>query len=152
MGSAPHGPDTEAEYRDSPMPPVVEQRKTIRFRLEDIALEDLKAPVLRNLKIEGCTDYVAQPLVFSTGQVDALSLVSDRPGGFANGDLRRLYQLHFAFALVDLAIGHQPDVSGDTGVVEHVERKRDDRIQPIVFDQVTPHVALALTSITREKR
>lgn len=99
-GSAPHRPDTEEEYRNSPMPPVVEQRKTIRFRLEDIALEDLKSPVLRNLKLEGCTDYVAQPLVFSTGQVDALSLVSDRPGGFDNADLRRLYQLHFAFARI----------------------------------------------------
>jgi adenylate cyclase len=99
-GSAPHGPDTEEEYRNSPMPPVIEERKTIRFRLDDIALEDLKSPVRRNLKIEGCTDYVAQPLVFSTGQVDALSLVSDRPGGFDNADLRRLYQLHFAFARI----------------------------------------------------
>src|SRR5437660_11011 len=66
--------------------------------------------------------------------------------------LRSIDELHLASALVDLAIGYEPDVSSNTGVVEHVERKRDDRIQPIVFDQITAHVALTLTGVAGEKR
>lgn len=96
-GSTPHGFQDGAEYRDNPLPAVYEQRKIFRFRLED---EEPQAPVLRQLKGEGATDYVALPLFFSTGHVDALSIVSDRPGGFTGGDLDRLYLLHFAFTRI----------------------------------------------------
>jgi adenylate cyclase len=95
-GSAPHGLLQEARYRDNPLPAVFEQRKTIRVRLEQIA--EVQAPILRQLKAEGATDYVALPLIFSTGHVDGLSVVSDRPGGFSAADLDRMYMLQFAFA------------------------------------------------------
>ena len=58
----------------------------------------LQGPVLRELKRDGATDYVALPLIFSTGHVDGLSVVSDAPGGFSRGDLDRMYLLQFAFA------------------------------------------------------
>ena len=96
-GATPHGFQDGAEYRDNPLPAVYEQRKIFRFRLED---EEPQAPVLRQFKGEGATDYVALPLFFSTGHIDALSLVSDRPGGFAGSDLDRLYLLHFAFTRI----------------------------------------------------
>lgn len=96
-GATPHGFQDGAEYRDNPLPAVYEQRKIFRFRLEG---EEPQAPVLRQLKGEGATDYVALPLFFSNGHIDALSLVSDRPGGFAGGDLDRLYLLHFAFSRI----------------------------------------------------
>jgi adenylate cyclase len=96
-GSTPHGFQEGAEYRDNPLPAVYEQRKIFRFRLDG---EEPQAPVLRQLKAEGATDYVALPLFFSTGHVDALSLVSDRPGGFTGSDLDRLYLLHFAFTRI----------------------------------------------------
>lgn len=96
-GSTPHGFQDGAEYRDNPLPAVYEQRKIFRFRLEG---EEPQAPVLRQFKEEGATDYVALPLFFSTGHIDALSLVSDRPGGFTGSDLDRLYLLHFAFTRI----------------------------------------------------
>lgn len=100
VGVAPRGLESQAEYRSGPLPAVIEQRKRLRFRLEETALADLPAAVLRDLKVEGGTDYVAQPLIFSTGQVDALSLVSDRPGGFSKADLDRLYLLHYVFSRI----------------------------------------------------
>ena len=93
VGIRPHGDNQNAEYRDNPLPIVFEQKKTVRVRLETV---DPQAPILRQFKDEGATDYVALPLLFTTGHVDALSVVSDRPGGFSTTDLDRMYVLQFA--------------------------------------------------------
>src|SRR5579872_4906907 len=97
VGIRPHGDNNDAEYRDNPLPVVFEQRKTVRVRLENV---EPQAPVLRQLKDEGATDYVALPLLFSTGRVDALSVVSDKPGGFSAIDLDRMFLLQFAFTRI----------------------------------------------------
>ena len=94
-GTRPHGDNQDAEYRDNPLPPVLEQHKTVRVRLDRI---EPQAPLLRQLKDEGATDYVALPLLFTTGHADALSVVSDTPGGFSSTDLDRMFLLQFAFA------------------------------------------------------
>jgi adenylate cyclase len=97
VGEAPHGRLQTSDYLDNPLPPVFEQRKTVRVRLEGI---EPQAPLLKQLKAEGATDYVALPLLFTTGHVDALSVVSDRPGGFSAEDLERMFQLQFAFTRI----------------------------------------------------
>jgi adenylate cyclase len=94
IGVRSHGDNQDREYRDNPLPVVFEQHKTVRVRLDRVEPE---APLLRQLKDEGATDYVALPLLFTTGHVDALSVVSDRPGGFSVADLDRMYLLQFAF-------------------------------------------------------
>jgi len=58
-----HGAD-QSEYRDNPLPVVFEQRKTVRVRIDQL---EPQAPVLRQLKDEGATDYVALPLLFTNG-------------------------------------------------------------------------------------
>lgn len=93
-GTRPHGDNQDAEYRDNPLPPVLEQQKTVRVRLDRV---EPQAPLLRQLKDEGATDYVALPLLFTNGHVDALSVVSDEPGGFSSTDLDRMFLLQFAF-------------------------------------------------------
>jgi adenylate cyclase len=98
LGSAPHGLLADARYRDNPLPAVLEQKKTIRVRLEH--MNDVQAPILRQLQAEGATDYVALPLIFSTGHVDALSVVSDQPGGFSTRHLERMYFSQFPFARI----------------------------------------------------
>jgi adenylate cyclase len=95
--TAPHGFRSSAEFQDNPLPAVYRQRRIFRYRLEG---STPGAPVLRQLQAEGATDYVALPLFFANGHVDALSLVSDRPGGFAQEELDRLYHLHFPFTRV----------------------------------------------------
>jgi adenylate cyclase len=97
VGDAPHGVRTEARYRDNPLPYVFEKRKTIRVRLASVEPE---SPFLRDLKKEGATDYVALPLIFSTGEAHALSIASDAPDGFSMNDLDRMYQLQFAFTRI----------------------------------------------------
>lgn len=87
----------DAEYRDNPLPVVFEQQKTVRVRLQEI---EPQAPLLKELKAEGATDYVALPLIFSTGHVDALSVVSDHPSGFSMSDLDRMFLLQFAFTRI----------------------------------------------------
>jgi adenylate cyclase len=108
VGIRAHGDNQDEDYRDNPLPLVFEQYKTVRVRLERV---EPQAPILRQLKAEGATDYVALPLLFSTGHVDALSVVSDRPGGFSMVDLDRMFLLQFAFtrivethALRDIAV------------------------------------------------
>src|SRR4030095_12285850 len=83
-GVRPHGDNQDAEYRDNPLPAVLEQHKTVRVRLDRV---EPQAPLLRELKDEGATDYVALPLLFINGHVDALSVVCDQAGGFSSSDL-----------------------------------------------------------------
>src|SRR5216683_2520738 len=97
VSEAAHGLLQGSGYLDSPLPAVFEQRRTIRVRLEGT---EPQAPILKQLKGEGATDYVALPLLFTTGHVDALSVVSDRPGGFSTVDLERMFQLQFAFTRI----------------------------------------------------
>jgi adenylate cyclase len=94
---APHSLLQDSEYLDNPLPRVFEQRRTVRVRLASV---EPQAPFLRQLKQEGATDYVALPLLFTTGHVDALSVVSDGPGGFSAVDLDRMFQLQFAFTRI----------------------------------------------------
>src|SRR6185436_13727086 len=96
-GVRPHGDNQDADYRDNPLPVVFEQHKTVRVRLDRV---EPQAPLLRTLKDEGATDYVALPLLFTTGDVDALSVVSDTPDGFSSADLDRMFQLQFAFTRI----------------------------------------------------
>lgn len=97
VGSAGRGLLQEQRFRDSPMLPVFEEKRAVRYRL---GRDDFSNPVLQGLKAEGATDYVALPLVFSTGHVDGLSVVSDAPGGFSRDDLDRMYLLQFAFTRI----------------------------------------------------
>ena len=50
-----------------------------------------------------------------------------------------------------LPVRQHPDVGGDAGVVEHVERQGDDGFQPVVLDDPTPDVALALAGVAGEQ-
>jgi adenylate cyclase len=97
VGDAPHGLLSEARYLDSPLAVMFERRKTIRIRLERT---EPQSAILRQLKDEGATDYVVLPLIFSTGHVDGLSIISDKPGGFSGGDLDRMFLLQFAFTRI----------------------------------------------------
>ena len=97
VSEVPHGIRQDADYLDNPLPLVFEQRRTIRVNISEVAPQ---APVLKQLKAEGATDYVALPLLFTTGHVDALSVVSDQPDGFSATDLDRMFQLQFAFTRI----------------------------------------------------
>ncbi len=96
--SAPHSLVEDQTYRESPLYAVFERREMFRHDLKDVGPD---APqILRMLVVEGATDYVVLPVLFSTGHVDAISLVSDAAGGFAPDQLDRLLALLLLLARI----------------------------------------------------
>jgi adenylate cyclase len=80
------------EYLNSPLLPIFEGAGGIRRRL-DIKEPLLDFGLLSDLHAEGATDYVAMPLHFSDGQINALTISSNRPGGFTTADLGHIYEI-----------------------------------------------------------
>jgi len=73
-------------FLKSPVMPVYEGAGGIRRRLSE-GDRPFDFPVLEEIYREGGTDYVAMPFLFSDGQINAVTLSSDRAGGFPTQDL-----------------------------------------------------------------
>ena len=80
------------QYRNSPFALVINGEGGVRRRLEGPNAR-LDFSVIEDLVAEGATDYVAMPLRFSDGQLNILTLVSDRPGGFSTEALGQIYEI-----------------------------------------------------------
>jgi adenylate cyclase len=83
---APYAVLEQETFLKSPYAQIFQGAGAIRRRLEDPEA-DLDFPILIDLKESGATDYVAMPLVFSDGRISAITLATDRPGGFASSEL-----------------------------------------------------------------
>jgi len=89
----PHGILRNSQYLDSPMSAIFDgDVEGIRRRL-DTPDPRLDYPILRELLAEGATDYVAMPLTFSDGTVNAVTIASDRQGGFSDEQLKQFYDM-----------------------------------------------------------
>ena len=53
---------------------------------------EIDFPVLEELRDAGATDYVALPLLFSDGQINATTIAADRAGGFTGHELGQMYE------------------------------------------------------------
>jgi len=131
----------EEVFLESPFVPILAGRGGVRRRLEgpDAVLD---FPVLRDLARQGVTDYVAMPLPFSDGRIHALTLATQRPGGFATAHLGFVHEIlplvsrltevhslrHTARTLLDTYLGR------DTGgrVLEGRIRRGDGEEIPAV--------------------
>ena len=69
------------EYRNSPVVAVYTLPKPLRRHLADSDCPDDFA-VLKDLRAEGATDYVAFPLLFSDGSIHVATWTTQQPGGF----------------------------------------------------------------------
>ena len=79
-------------FLDSPLVQIFSGEGGIRRRLEgDNPILDFG--ILKQLHEEGITDYAAMPMIFSDGQINALTLASNRPGGFSLSDLGRIHEM-----------------------------------------------------------
>ncbi|MBO9478671.1 DUF427 domain-containing protein [Shimia sp. R11_0] len=79
-------------FVNSPLRHVSQGLGGIRQRL-DVPEEDMQFPIMRDLKAEGATDYVAMPLFFSNGQINVLTLTSDHPKGFTTANLGLIFEV-----------------------------------------------------------
>src|SRR5258708_19047865 len=68
------------EYRRSPFAVVYDTGKAVRYRFATDGCPDI--PVLRELKADGATDYVAFPLRFSDGTTHVATWSTRQPLGF----------------------------------------------------------------------
>jgi class 3 adenylate cyclase len=82
----------EETFLESPFAPIFQGRGGFRRRLEGPDAR-LDFPILRDLRNQGGTDYVAMPLTFSDGQIHAMTIATRIPGGFATDALGYLHEI-----------------------------------------------------------
>ena len=82
----------QPRFADSPFAPIIRGAGGVRRRLEEPDCE-LDFPVVRDLKSEGATDYVAMPFRFSDGQINVMSMTSFAAGGFSTAHLGEIYEV-----------------------------------------------------------
>jgi len=92
INTAPHEILASQEHRESPYMPILEGAGGVRRSMEGPDPQ-FDFPVLRELHARGGTDYVAMPLLFSDGQINIITLVSDRTGGFSTEELGQFYEI-----------------------------------------------------------
>jgi adenylate cyclase len=76
-----HGSEKTATYIESPVRLVVEEGQSFNWRLDGNHM--LPFPVLEELREQGFTHYVMEPLVYAVGIVNAFAWATKRPGGFS---------------------------------------------------------------------
>ena len=84
-------------FKDSPFALILRGAGGVRRRIER-ADARLDFPVVRDLKAENATDYVAMPFRFSDGQMNVMSMTSFAPGGFSTDHLGRVFEVLPALA------------------------------------------------------
>ncbi len=87
-----HQRGEEERFLSSPLVPIFAGRGGIRRRLEGPNAK-LDFPILQDLREEGGTDYAAMPITFSDGQIHALTLGTDRQGGFETEHLGHVHEV-----------------------------------------------------------
>jgi adenylate cyclase len=80
-----------AEFSNSPLSIVFREAIEVRVRADDPASRPF--PIIDELRAEGVTDYLALPLLFITGEVQASSWTTRQPGGFTDDQVDWLRQL-----------------------------------------------------------
>ena len=84
-------------YGRSPVPVVFERAETIRRRLADPTCPN-DYQILDEMRAQGVTDYVIQPLPFTNGEVHAASWTTRQPGGFTDEQIAALEAIRRPFA------------------------------------------------------
>jgi len=89
-------------FQDSPLCRIFDGMGGVRRWIGAESDDDF--PILADLRAEGMTDYVAMPMIFSDGQINALTMGTDYPSGFTTANLgfihevlpvlSRFYELH----------------------------------------------------------
>lgn len=87
----PDGRGTDA-YVGSPVAWVQEHRKATRLRVDPVASEG-EHGLLRDLRAQHITDYVALPMAFSNGTTNVLTLATSSATGFTGNDIARLAEM-----------------------------------------------------------
>ena len=90
--NGPHGVQQTDAYLGSPLQFVNQQIQVYRKRLDGDASED-EHSVLHDMRAEGMTDYMAVPMIFSSGTSNAMTIATTAPQGFSEPEQLRYVAL-----------------------------------------------------------
>ena len=93
-----HGIEKTATYIESPVRLVVEEGQSLDWHLE--GSHALPFPVLEELREQGYTHYVMEPLMYAVGIINAFSWATKRPGGFSATEMQLMRSLLAPYAAV----------------------------------------------------
>jgi adenylate cyclase len=141
--TAQHGIEKTPAFAQSPLTQVTVTGRAIRRRLCDPTVE-LDYEVLKVFRREGGTDYIAMPMVFTSGEINCVSWLTDRPGGFTDAEIAGLAdvaemltiivetQTHrrIVRALLDTYVGHR---TGERVLSGAVKRGDGETIRAVIW-------------------
>ena len=91
IGTVDFGILESPDFLTSPLKIVFQQELEVRARADDPASK--RFPIINDLRAEGVTDYIAMPLPFVNGTVNASSWTTKQPGGFTDEQLAALRRI-----------------------------------------------------------
>ena len=154
-----------AEFRGSPVAKVYATKMPIRRRLADADCP-IDFPMLRELRDEGVSDYLASPLLLTDGEIDLATWTTRQAGGFTNAQIEGIKSIiaplarvaevralrRTAINLLDTYVGNQTGERILAGAIRrgHAEAiyagiwLSDMRGFTLLADRVPPQILLEL--------
>jgi adenylate cyclase len=143
VDEAPFAFATNVGYRDSPINRIRANGMTIRRRLADPDCP-LDFEVLKELREEGATDYLATALRFTNGEIHAASFTTQQAGGFADAEMGALESIlqplarvaevralrRTAVNLLDAYVGHD---AGERILAGRIQRGDTETIRAAIW-------------------
>jgi adenylate cyclase len=130
------------DFQQSPIRRVIAEGATERIRPGSPRWDEL--PLLRDLRAQGATDYLATPLAFSHSRYQAATWASDAPGGFSDAQIETIDALLPALAamvelratakmselLLDTYLGHSV---GPRVLAGQIQRGVGERLRAVIL-------------------
>ncbi len=79
------------QFQNSPLAPIFDGAGGVRRKIDETSTKEFS--ILSDLRDLGGTDYVAMPMRFSDGQINAITLATDHPDGFSIENLGYLHEI-----------------------------------------------------------
>jgi adenylate cyclase len=143
VDEAPFAFATNVGYRASPIIRIRETGETIRRRLVDADCP-MDFEVLKELRAEGVTEYLATPLRFTNGEIHAVSFTTQQAGGFTQAQVDALEAIlpplarvaevralrRTAVNLLDAYVGHD---AGERILAGRIQRGDTETIRAAIW-------------------
>jgi hypothetical protein len=97
--NAPHAFTESPEWTRSSVAELKRTGRRIRRKICDPRCPP-DYPIVEELRAAGGTDYVAMPMICSSGEIITISWATDRPGGFSEPELADLTAIADALAII----------------------------------------------------
>jgi adenylate cyclase len=141
--TADHSFENDPEFTTSPIAEVQRTGRMIRRRLYDAACA-LDYPALSEFKSEGGTDYAAMPMICSSGEINSITWLTYRAGGFSEDEVTGLASVAEALAIIvelqatrriarhlmDTYVGHR---TGERVLAGKITRGSGEQIRAVVW-------------------